>query len=353
MTDTPTPTVPNNVNAALARVMVEMGGIAKKAGGDLGFPYRGIDAICAAAQPLLGQYGVTTTPYVVERTEKTILKGRNQSEWTSITVTVDWTLRGPSWRAPGTLSETDPGCADEFVSRTEGLGEDNADKGINKAMTGAYKNLLLRELCIGDPQDDTDHESNQKALREAGDRSSAPVDTTHPMARQADELIAAVSPIPKVQEGAKRIMFYAVGNPLAITDPVEAANAYTQAVRITDSIRDAIDGLMEDQAIEKVRQMVYAAKDGHDGTSQPVDAPVDTAPAEPATKDSGRAKVGSKAKAADPVADARARLEELTGATVTDEQVTEVVTLEEGLGKPLDAAELVGLFATPPPIPDA
>jgi hypothetical protein len=350
MTDTQTPT---NVNAALARVMVEMGGIAKKAGGDLGFPYRGIDAICAAAQPLLGQYGVTTTPYVVARDEKKILKGRNQSEWSSTTVTVDWAVRGPSWRAAGTQSETDPGCADEFVARTEGLGEDNADKGINKAMTGAYKNLLLRILCIGDPQDDTDHESNQKALREAGDRSSAPVDTTHPIARQADELCEGVSPISKIQAGATRILFYAVGNPLAITDADPAAGAYAQAVRITDAISAAINGLDDEAAIEKVREMVYAAKDAHDGTSQPVDAPVDTAPAEPAPKDSGRAKVGSKAKAADPVADARARLEELTGATVTDEQVTEVVTLEEGLGKPLDAAELVGLFATPPPIPDA
>jgi hypothetical protein len=350
MTDTQTPT---NVNAALARVMVEMGGIAKKAGGDLGFPYRGIDAICAAAQPLLGQYGVTTTPYVVARDEKKILKGRNQSEWSSTTVTVDWAVRGPSWRAAGTQSETDPGCADEFVARTEGLGEDNADKGINKAMTGAYKNLLLRILCIGDPQDDTDHESNQKALREAGDRSSAPVDTTHPIARQADELCEGVSPIPKIQAGAKRILFYAVGNPLAITDADPAAGAYAQAVRITDAVSAAINGLDDDAAIEKVRQMVYAAKDAHDETSQPVDAPVDTTPAEPATKDSGRAKVGSKAKAGvDPVADAKARLEALTGNKVEDHQASEVVALEEGMGRPLDSAELSGLFAEAQ-IPDA
>jgi hypothetical protein len=231
------------------------------------------------------------------------------------------------------------------VARTEGLGEDNADKGINKAMTGAYKNLLLRILCIGDPQDDTDHESNQKALREAG--ATAQVDTTHPIARQADELIAAVSPIPKVQEGAKRIMFYAVGNPLAITDADTAAGAYAQAVRITDSIRDAIDGLMEDQAIEKVRQMVYAAKAEHDGTSQPVDAPVDTTPAEQAAKaDSGRAKIGSKAKAADPVADAVRRFHELTGKELTPEQATVITDTVAVIGPLDDDALLDALGAT-------
>ena len=39
---------------------------------------------------------------------------------------------------------------------TEGLGRDNSDKGYNKASTAAFKNLLLRLLCIGDPRDDTD-----------------------------------------------------------------------------------------------------------------------------------------------------------------------------------------------------
>ena len=36
------------------------------------------------------------------------------------------------------------------------LGRDNSDKGVNKAMTQAYKYMLLQVLCIGDRKDDAD-----------------------------------------------------------------------------------------------------------------------------------------------------------------------------------------------------
>jgi hypothetical protein len=48
------------------------------------------------------------------------------------------------------------GLEDRIESVTMGIGRDNSDKSANKAMTGAFKNLLLRLLCIGDPADDTD-----------------------------------------------------------------------------------------------------------------------------------------------------------------------------------------------------
>jgi hypothetical protein len=150
------------VAAALAAVMGELGGVAKltpeqrrrkgMAGGDergVTYAYRGIDQIAAAAQPLFAKHGLVTVPQVVDHSIKEIVV--NQKPWTDTVVTVDWTIAGPG---------------DPLQARTMGWGRDNSDKGINKAMTGAFKNLLLRLLCIGDPDDDTDghtHEADAKA----------------------------------------------------------------------------------------------------------------------------------------------------------------------------------------------
>lgn len=159
MADTETPTteqaMPTNVIAALARVEAEMGGVAKKTGAQRGrtesgvnYAYRGIDEIAAAAQSLLGKYGVVMVPTVVSRDTIEITVGGKP--WTDTFVLIEWHIYGPG------------GVDDVITSRTEGWGRDNADKGINKAMTGAYKNLMLRMLCIGDPGDDTDGASHER-----------------------------------------------------------------------------------------------------------------------------------------------------------------------------------------------
>lgn len=156
----PTTAKPTNVIAALHRVMNEIGGIQKltaaerarrnMGGGDQGvtYAYRGIDQIAAAAQPLFGEYGVVIVPAeILDRTVIEFTLGNPPRPWTETTVTVLWKIYGPG------------GVDDVITSITEGQGRDNSDKGINKAMTGAFKNLLLRILCIGDPADDTDGHS--------------------------------------------------------------------------------------------------------------------------------------------------------------------------------------------------
>lgn len=155
MTDQPT-----NVVAALARVQADIGGIEKLTpdqrrkrgqGGDergISYAYRGIDQIAAAAQPLFGKYGVIIAPDAdtYEAREITV----NGKPWTDATLTVNWRVYGPG------------GLEDFLEARTVGLGRDNSDKAANKAMTGAYKNLLLRLLCIGDPDDDTDGQTHER-----------------------------------------------------------------------------------------------------------------------------------------------------------------------------------------------
>lgn len=161
--EAPPKPAPRNVIEAIARVELEIGGIAKLTpeqrrrltgvageSGGISFAYRGIDQIAAAAQQLFGEYGVVIVPSVRDSEVEGIVKGAGQ-QWTRTTVRVEWALYGPA------------GVGDRIFSTTVGVGDDNADKGMNKAMTAAFKNLLLRILCIGDPQDDTDRYQNHDA----------------------------------------------------------------------------------------------------------------------------------------------------------------------------------------------
>lgn len=159
-------TQPRDVVAAIARVMTELGGIDKLSpadrqargmgGGDTGikYAYRGIDQIAGAAQPLLGKYGVVIVPSVIESKVEQIVV--NDRPWTDTWVRVHWIIYGPG------------GINDHIGGVTEGLGRDNADKGANKAMTSAAKNLLLRLLMIGDSNDDSDGHTYERDQVDTG-----------------------------------------------------------------------------------------------------------------------------------------------------------------------------------------
>jgi len=167
---------PVDVVAALARVQAEIGGIAKKRktpepgeSGGLKYPFRGIDAVTSAAQPLFGKYGIVIVPNVDSHVVDDIMV--NSKPWTDTTVTVTWLIAGPN----GTT----------LTARTVGLGRDNSDKGYAKAMTQAYKNLVLRMLTIGDPDDDTDgitHERDNRNHEELAPREPTEAE------REVDEL---------------------------------------------------------------------------------------------------------------------------------------------------------------------
>lgn len=157
---------PDNVIQALARVEREIKGIRKLTPAQrarmtgiessekgVNFAYRGIDQIASLAQPLFGEYGVVMVPLVESLDVDPILKGDRHTlettPWTRTTVKVRYNIYGPG------------GIGDCIVAVVFGVGDDNSDKGVNKAMTAAFKNVLLRVLCIGDPQDDTDSYQRQ------------------------------------------------------------------------------------------------------------------------------------------------------------------------------------------------
>lgn len=156
--------------AALAAVTAELGPIEKltsqerrkrgQQGGDdergVKYAYRGIDDVAQKAQPLLGKHGVAIVPRVGSHEVADIEVGGKP--WTSHTIVVHWDIYGPG------------GIDDRIEATTIGEGRDNSDKGVNKATTSAYKNLLLKLFSIGDPSDDTDHEKPETSARARSER---------------------------------------------------------------------------------------------------------------------------------------------------------------------------------------
>jgi hypothetical protein len=142
--------MPQNVISALAAVQRDIGGIEKSKGkgGGLQYAFRGIDAVSAAAQPLFGKYGIVISPEVENHVLDEITV--NGKPWVDATLTVAWSVYGPG------------GVDDKIVARTIGMGRDNSDKAYPKALTQAYKNLILRLLTIGDPQDETDGHTHER-----------------------------------------------------------------------------------------------------------------------------------------------------------------------------------------------
>jgi len=157
---------PTNVVEALAAVMRDLPGIGK--GGQAaaqqgGYKYRGIEQITAEVQKLFAKYGIITVPRVKHRRVEDIEV--NGKPWTDTYLEVDWDI----------YSSAKPGGRDMIQASTFGHGRDNSDKGTNKAMTQAFKYLLLDMLCISDPADDNDG-TNQAAdaRRTTGTSFSAP-----------------------------------------------------------------------------------------------------------------------------------------------------------------------------------
>ena len=136
---------PLTVHQAIARVMGDMDAVGKnqrapeKAGG---YQYRGIEAVTAALRKLCAQHGVVIWP-VARVVDAQPAPGMNPG-WYDWRVEVTYSVAGPD----GSLLEPPP--------VTYGIGRDNSDKGINKAMTQAFKYLLLQLFMVADDAHDAD-----------------------------------------------------------------------------------------------------------------------------------------------------------------------------------------------------
>ncbi len=172
----PTEPKPANVIQAIAAVMRDLPGIAKDDKSDQGYQFRGIEAVTRHTQHLFGRYGIVFVPRVVNRQVKDLTI--NNRPWTEDQAQVIYTVYGPG------------GVDDKIeVGPLVGLGRDNSDKGMNKAMTQAFKVALLQTLSIGDGKDDADREQAHEA-----DARQAPPDPEAQAREQLYEHIRALPP---------------------------------------------------------------------------------------------------------------------------------------------------------------
>ena len=152
-------TTPDNVIAALAKVMSELPAIGKDSTASSqqgGYAYRGIEAITSEAQTLFAKYGVVFVPRVVShRTEPITVNGK---PWTDTFLEVEYDVFGPNGKGDGPPDKI-------TVGPLLAIGRDNSDKGANKAMTQAFKYALLQVLCISDKKDDGDQASHATDAR--------------------------------------------------------------------------------------------------------------------------------------------------------------------------------------------
>ena len=172
MSTTTTEERPRNVIDAIAAVMAAMPGIGKGERSEQGYNYRGIEAITKEAQPLFGRYTVVFVPRIVSRAVKEFTI--NNKPWTEDHLEVVYTVYGPG------------GLDDHIeIGPLHGLGRDNSDKGVNKALTQAYKYALIQTLCIGDAKDDADREPAREADAKQHAEDEFPEHTPDELARQA------------------------------------------------------------------------------------------------------------------------------------------------------------------------
>lgn len=136
-----------NVHELISDVMADVRAVGKdsinKAQGS-GYRFRGIDAVMNAVGPALRKHGVTVMPHKLQSIDyQHIVVGEKKTAMTSVRLVVVYRWRGP--------------LGDHVDSVVPGEAFDAGDKGTAKAMSVAYRTMLLQALTL--PTDEPDPDS--------------------------------------------------------------------------------------------------------------------------------------------------------------------------------------------------
>jgi hypothetical protein len=137
------------VVAALSAVMEDVTSVGK--GGwneDQRYRFRGIDDVMNAVGPAFRKHGVVCVPVRSEAHYRDVQTSRGKPS-RECTVTVTYRFYGPS--------------GDFLEAQAPGESMDSGDKGTPKAMSVAYRSLLLQTLCIPTDEPDPDSQSYERA----------------------------------------------------------------------------------------------------------------------------------------------------------------------------------------------
>lgn len=138
----------DNIYSALSRVIGALPGIGKDSkmqGPGASYAYRGIETVTGHAAGLFAKEQIIVIPEVIERELDIVAKTSNGNPIFEARLLVRFTF----WHGPSSTSVS---------GTTWGVGRDSSDKAGNKAMTAAFKYILLQTLMVADKADDPDSE---------------------------------------------------------------------------------------------------------------------------------------------------------------------------------------------------
>ncbi len=193
---------PTNIHEALSRASKQIGHIGKGSKNtDLGYAFRGIDAILDRAGPILADLGVTVAPVhkLISSEQVTSKKGALGYR---VLVETAWTFTIHVEPYPESKSL----FFDHSTLTAQTLGEsiDYSDKAVNKAQTQSFKNVLAQVLKIPTGEADPDEETPEQVeplvaadeilsrLESEGFNKTA----AKKYAKEAMEVLELVHPIP-------------------------------------------------------------------------------------------------------------------------------------------------------------
>lgn len=153
MTDKPT------VVEALIAVMAATQAIGKNDRNlQQGYQFRGVDAVVNVVGPVLREHGVIVLPIKTEARYRDVQTSTGKPS-RECTVTVTYRFYGPA--------------GDHIDAEVPGESMDVGDKGAPKAMSVAYRILLLQALCIPTHDVDPDSQSYERAVPTVNEQQEA------------------------------------------------------------------------------------------------------------------------------------------------------------------------------------
>lgn len=144
MSDTP------NIYAAFSAAMEEVQAVRKEGfNKSQSYNFRGIDQVVNAVGPIFRKHKIIPIPHktVAEYRDVMISTGKPSRE---VTVTVTYRFYGPA--------------GDHIEAEVPGESMDSGDKGAAKAMSVAYRILLLQSLIIPTDDRDPDQDAYERAV---------------------------------------------------------------------------------------------------------------------------------------------------------------------------------------------
>lgn len=147
------------VSAAMADVR-SVGKDSTKTGAGGSYKFRGIDAVMDAAGPAFRRHGVVVVPHKIKAIEyTTVTVGKDKSVMASVRVRVVYRWRGP--------------LGDHFDTEVPAEAFDSGDKATAKAMSVAYRTLLIQALTLPTGDRDPDADAYERNGHDASPEQAA------------------------------------------------------------------------------------------------------------------------------------------------------------------------------------